>query len=386
MLRRFAVYRVLRIAGVALPAIAAYRWLELRERLGRPASPAAWDRVHDRTARGLHDLGIHLAGSLREALPGRGRARRRLPRALHPPARPLPRRRAAAAVRRDAACRSSASSAARSTTCSRTIDEHAARGRVAGAGAPRHAARRRRGRGRQGAVPRDRAARAASTSRACACWRASPAGCSRAFDLRSIIDEIAEFVGARARLRARGRLDGARRAPRWRATRRCACRASTASTRRRSSWCSSTSTASRWSTSTRSRAAGHDLAEVARRIGRLYARMIFEHGFFQGDPHPGNLLVLPGTVIGLLDFGLAKELPPGFGAGRGRAADARARRRRAAARVGGRAPCRLRGARRPGDGAARAGAGAARRPRRACERRCASSPRRRSRACRATSA
>ena len=42
--------------------------------------------------------------------------------------------------------------------------------------------------------------------------------------------------------------------------------------------------------------------------------MIFEQGFFQGDPHPGNLLVLPGTVIGLLDFGLAKELPPGFGA------------------------------------------------------------------------
>src|SRR6185369_10732919 len=51
-----------------------------------------------------------------------------------------------------------------------------------------------------------------------------------------------------------------------------------------------------------------------RRIGRVYARMIFEQGFFQGDPHPGNLLVLPGGVIGLLDFGLAKELPPGFGA------------------------------------------------------------------------
>jgi hypothetical protein len=61
------------------------------------------------------------------------------------------------------------------------------------------------------------------------------------------------------------------------------------------------------------RAAGHDPAEVARRIGRLYARMIFEQGFFQGDPHPGNLLVMPGTVIGLLDFGLAKQLPPGFG-------------------------------------------------------------------------
>src|SRR5437016_2159211 len=62
MLQRLAVYRVLRIAGVALPAIAAYRWLELRGRLRRPASPATWDRVHDRVARGLHDLGIHLAG------------------------------------------------------------------------------------------------------------------------------------------------------------------------------------------------------------------------------------------------------------------------------------------------------------------------------------
>src|SRR5262249_43367933 len=59
---RFAVSPGLRIAGVALPAIAAYRWLELRERLGRPAPTATWDRIHDRTARNLHDLGIHLAG------------------------------------------------------------------------------------------------------------------------------------------------------------------------------------------------------------------------------------------------------------------------------------------------------------------------------------
>ena len=40
--------------------------------------------------------------------------------------------------------------------------------------------------------------------------------------------------------------------------------------------------------------------------------MIFEHDFFHGDPHPGNLLVLPDGRIGLLDFGLCKELPPGF--------------------------------------------------------------------------
>jgi ubiquinone biosynthesis protein len=60
------------------------------------------------------------------------------------------------------------------------------------------------------------------------------------------------------------------------------------------------------------RAAGHKLADVARRIGGIYGAMIFEHDFFHGDPHPGNLLVLPDGRIGLLDFGLCKELPPGF--------------------------------------------------------------------------
>ena len=62
MLRRFALYRVLRIASVAAPAIITYRWLALRERLGRPAAPETWERVHDRTARRLHDLGVELAG------------------------------------------------------------------------------------------------------------------------------------------------------------------------------------------------------------------------------------------------------------------------------------------------------------------------------------
>ena len=60
------------------------------------------------------------------------------------------------------------------------------------------------------------------------------------------------------------------------------------------------------------RARGVDLRDVARRIAALYAKMIFEHGFFQGDPHPGNIFVLDDGRIGLLDFGLAKELPQGF--------------------------------------------------------------------------
>jgi ubiquinone biosynthesis protein len=60
------------------------------------------------------------------------------------------------------------------------------------------------------------------------------------------------------------------------------------------------------------RAAGHRLSEVARRVGSLYGGMLFEYGFFHGDPHPGNLLVLADGGIGLLDFGLCKELPPSF--------------------------------------------------------------------------
>ncbi len=36
--------------------------------------------------------------------------------------------------------------------------------------------------------------------------------------------------------------------------------------------------------------------------------MIFRHGFFHGDPHPANVLVLDGDRIGLVDFGLVGKL------------------------------------------------------------------------------
>ena len=36
--------------------------------------------------------------------------------------------------------------------------------------------------------------------------------------------------------------------------------------------------------------------------------MIFRHGFFHGDPHPANILVLAPERIGLVDFGLAGKL------------------------------------------------------------------------------
>jgi ubiquinone biosynthesis protein len=54
-------------------------------------------------------------------------------------------------------------------------------------------------------------------------------------------------------------------------------------------------------------AAGIDKHAVAHLLARTYVRQILVHGFFHGDPHPGNLLVRPGPVLVILDLGLAKE-------------------------------------------------------------------------------
>ncbi len=54
--------------------------------------------------------------------------------------------------------------------------------------------------------------------------------------------------------------------------------------------------------------AQHDRAALAQHIVEAAFRQLFEDGLFHGDPHPGNLLVLEGDVIGLLDFGLVGRL------------------------------------------------------------------------------
>jgi predicted unusual protein kinase regulating ubiquinone biosynthesis (AarF/ABC1/UbiB family) len=80
-------------------------------------------------------------------------------------------------------------------------------------------------------------------------------------------------------------------------------------------------------------AAGIDPAWVARTLIEVFCEQILVHGFFHADPHPGNLFVLPapvrpnepngstgptgsdgsnGAKLGLVDFGLAKELPKRF--------------------------------------------------------------------------
>ncbi|MHC2066821.1 ABC1 kinase family protein [Bremerella sp. T1] len=55
-------------------------------------------------------------------------------------------------------------------------------------------------------------------------------------------------------------------------------------------------------------AEGIDLSEVARRGAELYMHMIFDTGFYHADPHPGNLVLLPGDVIGLLDYGMVGRI------------------------------------------------------------------------------
>jgi ubiquinone biosynthesis protein len=45
-------------------------------------------------------------------------------------------------------------------------------------------------------------------------------------------------------------------------------------------------------------------ADLAKRGARIFMKMAFEIGLFHGDPHPGNLRVLPDGRIGLLDYGM----------------------------------------------------------------------------------
>ena len=55
-------------------------------------------------------------------------------------------------------------------------------------------------------------------------------------------------------------------------------------------------------------AGGIELAEVTRRGAEMYLEMIFHHGMYHADPHPGNLLVMPDGAIGLLDFGMVVSI------------------------------------------------------------------------------
>lgn len=63
-------------------------------------------------------------------------------------------------------------------------------------------------------------------------------------------------------------------------------------------------------------AAAVDVRWASRTLAIAYCEQILRHGFFNADPHPGNILIEPRADgpprLVLLDFGLAKELPPHF--------------------------------------------------------------------------
>jgi len=55
-------------------------------------------------------------------------------------------------------------------------------------------------------------------------------------------------------------------------------------------------------------AAGYDCKQLASISARFVLKEVMEDGFFHADPHPGNLLILPGEVLGVLDFGAVGRL------------------------------------------------------------------------------
>lgn len=49
---------------------------------------------------------------------------------------------------------------------------------------------------------------------------------------------------------------------------------------------------------------GYDKGKIAFNIAEIYMEQVFLHGFYHGDPHPGNLFVINENKIGFIDFGI----------------------------------------------------------------------------------
>ncbi len=54
--------------------------------------------------------------------------------------------------------------------------------------------------------------------------------------------------------------------------------------------------------------AGLDRRALAWNGAKATLAQVFDHGFFHADPHPGNIIALPGNVIALVDFGMMGRL------------------------------------------------------------------------------
>ncbi len=56
--------------------------------------------------------------------------------------------------------------------------------------------------------------------------------------------------------------------------------------------------------------AGLDRKLIARRGAEAFLKQVLVHGYFHGDPHPGNIYILPQNVICMLDYGMVGRLDP----------------------------------------------------------------------------
>ena len=54
----------------------------------------------------------------------------------------------------------------------------------------------------------------------------------------------------------------------------------------------------------------YDQKLIANRITEAYFVQILKEGFFHGDPHPGNFMIMPGEVVAFTDLGIVGRLTP----------------------------------------------------------------------------
>ncbi len=57
-------------------------------------------------------------------------------------------------------------------------------------------------------------------------------------------------------------------------------------------------------------ALGARVPELVLWISRAFLHMMFRDGFFHCDPHPGNLMLIDGEQIGIIDFGMHRRIAP----------------------------------------------------------------------------
>jgi predicted unusual protein kinase regulating ubiquinone biosynthesis (AarF/ABC1/UbiB family) len=56
------------------------------------------------------------------------------------------------------------------------------------------------------------------------------------------------------------------------------------------------------------KASGMDCRMLVNLLAETYSKMIFVHGFFHGDPHPGNIFVMEGPKLVFVDFGMVQAI------------------------------------------------------------------------------